>query len=120
MTQVWKYTLGTHAVVEMPAGAELLHVAWQHRAIQVWARVEPEAPKETRQFHVVGTGRDLPEGAGRYVGSAVTETGTYVFHVFEQTPIKAARHDRKVSNRASGTVGHSLVQAGDIHGNVIM
>lgn len=86
---VWKYQwpgLARDAAFEMPAGAQMLHVDAQSDHITIWARVDPNAPKRTRQFILCGTGHPAPdEMDARHIGTALTENGTYVWHVFECT-----------------------------------
>jgi hypothetical protein len=85
---IWKYTLAeVENDVEMPQGAQILTVASQFNEICVWARVDPEAPRVTRTFYVVGTGCSDLEGVGTYYGSALLDDGKYVFHVFERANI---------------------------------
>lgn len=95
MHKVWRFALPVNDVVEveMPAGAELLTVAWQDdnifhaRGLSLWVRVDPAAPKEVKRFAVVGTGHPAPEPEeGKYVGTAFLWNGVVV-HVFEQVPV---------------------------------
>ncbi len=81
---VWKYELpAAENTVEMPHGATVLTIAGQHNRVCLWARVNPAAKKETRTFHVVGTGHPEVAGGETYLGSAQIHDGHYVFHVFE-------------------------------------
>jgi hypothetical protein len=82
-TSVWKYDLRVddRVLVEMPCGAELLHVGNQTGAsdrFTLWARVDTEAPNVAREILVRGTGHPAPDAP--YVGSVV---GALVWHVFD-------------------------------------
>lgn len=85
---VWKYPLDLRSgpqLVEMPAGANLLHVGTQviggqHHPV-MWAEVNTTGPPQTRQFFVVATGfDDVPMGAS-YVGTIHVEWT--VWHIYE-------------------------------------
>lgn len=82
---VWKFPLlDTVNKVDLPPGAEVLHVAEQHGQITLWARLDPSAARVARTFHVVGTGGDVPDRADTFRGTAVAAGGSLVFHVFEE------------------------------------
>ena len=49
------------------------------------AAVDPDAPLLVRDFHVVPTGGNEPEGA-RFVGTVLLSGGSLVFHIFEAVP----------------------------------
>lgn len=92
---VWKYELkpneGDSLLVTllMPKGAQVLTVQMQGATPQIWALVDPNAPKEVREFQVVGTGHTFePRACLKYLGTFQLENGafmspTFVFHVFE-------------------------------------
>lgn len=84
--RVYKYPLGPLGdwiTVQMPDKAEVLCVQVQNGAPYLWARVTVGDPPVTRHFRVAGTGHDLGEGVGRYVGTFQLYGGELVFHVFE-------------------------------------
>jgi hypothetical protein len=85
---VWKFTLDFPAETQripMPAGAQVLHVAFQDGHFRMWALVDPAADTEERWFAVVGTGQDVPAG-GQHVGSVGWMRGGFWWHVFEVQP----------------------------------
>lgn len=87
MDVIWKYPLNVGSqTIELPRGADLLHIAEQHGCLTLWARVAPTAPLVTRNVLVVGTG-GAPRVTGRcsYVGTAAlcTVGGDYVWHAFD-------------------------------------
>jgi hypothetical protein len=83
---IYKYTLPVtdEAIVEMPAGAEILPFVHQssHYEINLWAIVEPNHQKENRRFEVYGTGNPFLNSRDNYIGTVVTSSG-FVWHIFE-------------------------------------
>jgi hypothetical protein len=90
MGVVWKYSLPPEPVaeIEMPASALVLHVAAQgHNDLCVWAHVEQDRRPCLRRFYLVMTGEQVPDDAGRYLGTGHLRDGSFVVHVFaEQDP----------------------------------
>lgn len=86
---IWKFPLRIgEQKLEMPAGAEILCLATQRDVCCLWAIVEvPARPAEIRKICVYGTGHDLPDVPGTYIGTFMIESGTYVFHVFEASQV---------------------------------
>lgn len=84
---IWKYPLragaGDDIAIQMPQGARLLTVQMQGAAPWLWALVEPDRPREQRQFQVVGTGWELDwsDAKREYIGTV--QAGTFVWHFFE-------------------------------------
>ena len=88
MRAVWKFPLGPLndlIDVAMPVGAEIVFVGVQHGEPMLWARVQVEAPLETRRFRVAGTGHVLADEVGPHVGSFMLHDGAIVVHVFEDS-----------------------------------
>ena len=85
MTTIWKFPLDAEDVIEldMPEGAEALHVSTQYGNPCLWARVDPKAPTEKRRFRFAGTGHPLTDDVGRHIGSWLMQGGALVFHLFE-------------------------------------
>lgn len=85
MHTIWKYTLQPHTDLQMPEGSEILTIGTQGNDIVLWAKVNPEAPKETRTFLGFGTGHDIPDKLSlTYIGTTSFSNGNLVFHVFEK------------------------------------
>lgn len=91
MKRVYKYPFGSPTscspLLQLPAGAQLLHVNSQGSGLYVWALVDAEAPADTLyQVLIVGTGHDLPEGVNaRHINTFLVNGGSFVFHAFEVT-----------------------------------
>ena len=90
---IWKYALDPMRTesIEMPIGSKILHVAGQHGLVCFWAEIpeRPEdGPSESRTFFVTGTGHPLPNGESvvQHVGTAFTQIGALVWHVYEVLP----------------------------------
>lgn len=87
---IWKFTLDVEAMgpgddqlsLRVPAGAEILDVQMQFDRPQMWMRVDPYAPVETRRFQIAVTGGPVAAGS-TYLGTFQHLGGGLVFHVFE-------------------------------------
>lgn len=90
MKSVWKFELSPYLPSLVPVGAEILYVAEQFNKPCLWALVDPQAPRESRQFQMAGTGVDLFNPPGRYLGTAMLDGGARVVHVFDPTPAEMA------------------------------
>lgn len=86
--QVWKFTFVTSKMeASMPTGAEIIHTHEQFGAICLWAIVDPAADTETRRFLIYGTGWEMPDEPGTYIGTIHMHGSALVFHVFECTDL---------------------------------
>lgn len=86
MNTVWKYKLPPDNILQMPRGARILCVHAQRDTICLWALVNQQHTKEARLFRVYGTGHEVPDDPGTYLGTVHLQDGALVFHVFEATP----------------------------------
>jgi hypothetical protein len=80
---IWKYQIDVDdtVTIDMPQGATVLHIAPSSATgLLLWATVNPDAPTETRTFHVRGTGHPLGN-VGSHLGTV--QAGPFVWHVFE-------------------------------------
>lgn len=89
MQAVWKFPLGPFDLMEidMPTGSRVLCVQCQDGAPQLWALCDVSAPKQTRVFHIYGTGHTHGAINGEYVGTFQLADGALVFHVFEDVQV---------------------------------
>jgi len=84
MKTVWKYVFpDMRCRIELPAGARILSVREQGANVCMWALVDPEAPKEPRDFAIIGTGHTITEPGITFLGTAVLYESIIVLHVFE-------------------------------------
>ena len=85
MRTIWKYNFEITDVlaIEMPRGAEIIHIDTQSDVPSLWALVDPEAGKEGRRFRIFGTGHPIDSSTLSYLGTFQTNGGQLVFHVFE-------------------------------------
>lgn len=82
MRMIWKVNLNeTDWKVSLPVGAVIVSAQYQRGDLCVWAIVDPDAEKEERKVHVIGTGNVVPDGVS-YVGTVQDTSGYLVWHVF--------------------------------------
>ncbi len=82
MKTIYKYEVCT--ALQIPAGAQLLHVGEQDGRLVMWARVDTLQPVALRRLEVVGTGWvDRDGGDGAYLGT-IQASGGLVWHIFDQ------------------------------------
>lgn len=89
MRTIYRYELDVDAgfsYIDMPEGAKVLSISTERTDpyIEMWAGVDTDSPLVIRQFAVVGTGREIPIGFVRFIGTVMVDKGEYVFHVFER------------------------------------
>ena len=85
---IWKTILKSidEQVIEVPGGAEMLHVRDQHSVIAIWYRCDPAEEKKPRKILICGTGHAAPtDAASLYIGTVSLQGGTLILHVFERT-----------------------------------
>jgi len=83
MRTVWKFPfpIARQIVVQMPAGAEMLHVAEQHGTPTIWALVDPKAMMVNHYFVLSGTGALVDESLnGEFI--ATFFQGQFVWHLW--------------------------------------
>lgn len=87
---IWKYELDPRSDVislDVPNGAELLHVDSQHETICVWFELDPNDATEMRHFEIFGTGHLIREDMGInrcHIGTIQLKNGNLIFHVYER------------------------------------
>jgi len=83
---IWKTELTPWSgAVMLPKGARPISVHMQDGTPMMWSIVDPAEEGEELRIHIAGTGHDLPDGLGRFIGTFLVQAGTLVFHVFELT-----------------------------------
>ena len=82
---VYKYPIKIDDIVELelPAGAEILHVESQNDNLFLWALVDPEKPTLHRRIRIAGTGHTIKENIIRYINTFTLYEKALWFHVFE-------------------------------------
>lgn len=83
MKTVYKYLFDPFDTpIELPEGAEILHVAEQHGDVCMWALVNPENDHVVRKFEIYGTGHTIDEERQKsFIGTVFYKE--FVFHIFE-------------------------------------
>ena len=89
---VWKWPLAPADVnsIQVPRGAKFLAVQAQEFSLTsgavdlpcVWAEVNAEAPLESVNIYIVGTGHEIPTDAKEYLGTFQIARLGLVFHVY--------------------------------------
>lgn len=90
MKTIWKFRIPQFPseVVHLPVGAQLLSLQTQgDDQPYLWALVDPCAPVKEVSFATYGTGWDLPDDPGTYIGTY--QVDEYVWHVFMKEAEKA-------------------------------
>lgn len=87
LPEVWKFIffLVDHPTLQMPVGAEVLHVAEQNNCACLWARVDPMAQLKYRTFYLARTGQPIENGdTMKHHATFSTSEGRFVWHLFEK------------------------------------
>ncbi len=83
MKTIHKYSLNIgDTYIHLPLSAKCLHVDFQNGNLQAWFEVETSEGTEQRQLSVFNTGQSIWDNLS-YIGTAVTEDGSFVAHVYE-------------------------------------
>jgi hypothetical protein len=81
---IFKYQLSTETILELPEGAEVLAVHEQRDEVCMWVLLDgAHLKKEFRKFVTVPTGKTLPYGNWKFLGTSLLRGGYLVFHTFE-------------------------------------
>lgn len=87
MRTIWKYTLSISdgpQYLYLPDG-KLLCAQVQDGLVQLWFELDPSTEYVSRTFQVYGTGHQMPDDPGDYVGTV--QTGPFVWHVYERKAV---------------------------------
>ena len=94
MKTIWKYPfkIDNRFSLDMPKGAEILHVQSQNMAPHLWAMVDTEAGTIKRWFRIYGTGVEIvgkiewvdDEAEIRHVGTFPMAGSQLIWHLFEE------------------------------------
>jgi hypothetical protein len=86
MKTVWKFplTITDKQTVEIPEHFTPLSVHVQEDEIFMWAEVFTTNPKVQATINMYGTGHELPEYPGRFLGTVLTHGGKLVWHVYSE------------------------------------
>ena len=85
MRKVFKYEIDVtgNIAIEMPREAQILTVQDQYHKPCIWALVDPDNEKETRNFRIFGTGHSIEEENLCYIDTFQRAGGAFVWHLFE-------------------------------------
>jgi hypothetical protein len=66
----------------------IVHVATRGEDyVEIWFIEDPDGTPEVRAFRVVGTGHPLEPALTRHVGTAITPSGRFVWHLMEHARV---------------------------------
>ena len=102
MSKIWKYTLEytDSQTLDIPEGAEILTVQMQAKQIQIWAIVDPEAPKESITIHMITTGHEMPKMVKLdYIGTC--QRGFELLHIFKEVTLTEQKKGKSIENNIS-------------------
>ena len=90
MKTIWKFPINPGPqTVNIPIGAKFLSVNTQGvSSPAMWFEVDSNTPPEARHFVVFGTGFDMGDFEGKYLGTFLIEMGALVFHLYEHSTVK--------------------------------
>ena len=89
MKRIYKYPLEVigKQYIELPHGAEILHVDGQCGELKLWAMFEDREylSPDKHDIRIYGTGQQIPEetGALSYLGTVKQNMDSLVWHIFE-------------------------------------
>lgn len=85
MQAIWKYPIPAIDMfhLDIPEGGKPLAVHVQRGQPCMWVQVTPDAPMTLRIFAIYGTGHQMPDDPGTFIGTYLVDGGALVFHLFE-------------------------------------
>ncbi len=89
MRKVFKYAVPVEDVftLDMPAGGKILSFQAQRDRPTIWVLVNPDAPMQSREFRLSGTGHPITDYNNElyFIGTCQMMGGSLVWHLFELT-----------------------------------
>lgn len=84
MKTIWKYRLPTTGrfTLDLPVGYTALHLGVQDQQPHWWLLVDSEAPTTKVSLRCYGTGHEVDEREGAYLGTVLLVNGAFVLHYF--------------------------------------
>lgn len=86
--RIMKYYLdrAIQTVLHVSPASKIIDVHAQDNMVCIWMIV-PDKQRAPVVFTCLSTGQDIPDDAGRYVGTAHLHSGRTVVHVFAGAPL---------------------------------
>uniref|UniRef100_A0AB39CEK9 DUF7352 domain-containing protein n=1 Tax=Pseudomonas phage HRDY3 TaxID=3236930 RepID=A0AB39CEK9_9VIRU len=98
---IGKFHLGItdHQTLEIPAPANIRSVimqpdAFNHENVVLYAEMEKGAEILERKIRMYGTGHEMDDVVGNFIGTVSTEGGQLIWHVYDVTDYDAELHYR--------------------------
>ena len=85
MKEIFQYDLliGEN-LIQIPSDSNVLEVGERYGGIKIWLIAELDSPMEQRKFLVLETGESFNDCSLDYIGTVITASGAYVYHIFEE------------------------------------
>ena len=87
MQRIFKYEIARkenrYQTLQLPVGAVFRHAEGLGTRMHVWYQVDDQEPVETRTFYVAGTGSQIPEDLGTFLGTVTCMAGQFRGHIYE-------------------------------------
>lgn len=82
MKQIWKFPLQMlgYQLITIPTDSKILTVQLQNKEPYLWAIVDFDSPMTSMTVWTYGTGHELDDNTGDYIGTY--QYSTLVWHVF--------------------------------------
>lgn len=85
MHKIYKYPIKLQSEnhIELPVGAEILHIGVQDGTIYIWTLFNTEIQEtEIRKIHAIGTGFPFNKGNKKHLTTVLMSR--FVWHIFEE------------------------------------
>ena len=89
MNTIWKFTLSSETIIDLPRNAEVLSVHNQYGNVCLWVKVDNTQQLESRKFVMCCTGGSVPDEPTKFIGTVLLASGDLVLHVFEIITLKS-------------------------------
>ncbi|HEY4088805.1 MAG TPA: hypothetical protein VGM43_22900 [Bryobacteraceae bacterium] len=94
--RIYKYdiSLTDHVRLSLPKDARILDAQIQGARLRLWAVVDPDAPHETVEFRIIGTGHPIIDYRPDWGHVSTVQDREFVWHIF-RVPSGEAQKERK-------------------------
>ena len=86
MQRIFKYPIEVldRQTIMLPTGAVIRASQWQGTQLCLWAEVNDKATPVPRDIAIYGTGHEMPDYPGNYIGTFQMNQGQFVFHAYDR------------------------------------
>lgn len=79
---IHKFNIGENNKIVVREGYKVLSVMIQRGQICMWVEFDPEEAHEIVEISIYGTGVDMPDEPGKFIGSVMSADNSLVFHIY--------------------------------------